>query len=92
MIGLGHWLAGNTSSFYSINHLTDSLKSHGHWVRKSSVADWLTNRDHMWRIWCSPRCGGAIVTWRTDATIPVGFGTVRVMPVWRFLLVMDSRT
>lgn len=35
---------------------------------------------------------GTIVTWRTDETIPVGFGTTQVMPVWRFLLEMDSRT
>jgi len=35
---------------------------------------------------------GIIVTWRTDETIPVGFGTIHVMPVWRFLLEMDSRT
>lgn len=35
---------------------------------------------------------GTIVTWRTDEIIPVGFGTIHVMPVWRFLLEMDSRT
>ena len=35
---------------------------------------------------------GTIVTWRTDETIPVGFGTIQVVPVWRFLLEMDSRT
>ncbi len=29
---------------------------------------------------------GTIVTWRTDETIPVGFGTINVVPVWRFLL------
>jgi len=29
---------------------------------------------------------GTIVTWRTDETIPVGFGTIQVVPVWRFLL------
>lgn len=34
---------------------------------------------------------GIIVTWRTDETIPVGFGTIRVVPVWRFLLEMESR-
>ncbi len=26
------------------------------------------------------------VTWRTDKTIPVDFGTIRVVPAWRFLL------
>lgn len=36
--------------------------------------------------------GGAIVTWRTDETIPVGFGTIQVVPVWRFLLEMEPRT
>ena len=35
---------------------------------------------------------GTIVTWRTNETIPVGFGTIRVVPVWRFLLEVDSRT
>ncbi len=35
---------------------------------------------------------GTIVTWRTDETIPVGFGTIRVMPVWRFLLEVETRT
>lgn len=35
---------------------------------------------------------GTIVTRSTDETIPVGFGTIRVVPVWRFLLEMDSRT
>ena len=29
---------------------------------------------------------GTIVTWRTDETIPVGFGTIQAIPVWRFLL------
>jgi len=32
---------------------------------------------------------GTIVTWRTDETIPVGFGTIRVVTVWRFLLEME---
>jgi predicted AAA+ superfamily ATPase len=32
---------------------------------------------------------GIIVTWRTDETIPVGFGTIQVVPVWRFLLEME---
>jgi predicted AAA+ superfamily ATPase len=32
---------------------------------------------------------GTIVTWRTDETIPVGFGTIQVVPVWRFLLEME---
>lgn len=35
---------------------------------------------------------GSIVTWRTDETIPVGFGTIHVVPVWRFLLEMEPRT
>lgn len=35
---------------------------------------------------------GTIVTRRTDETIPVGFGTIRVVPVWRFLLEMEPRT
>lgn len=35
---------------------------------------------------------GIIVTWRTDETIPVGFGTIHVVPVWRFLLKMEPRT
>jgi len=35
---------------------------------------------------------GTIVTWRTDKTIPVGFGTIQVVPVWRFLLQMEPRT
>jgi predicted AAA+ superfamily ATPase len=35
---------------------------------------------------------GTIVTWRTDETIPVGFGTIHVMPVWRFLREMEPRT
>ena len=30
-----------------------------------------------------------IVTWRIDKTIPVGFGTIQVVPVWRFLLEME---
>ncbi|MEE4602303.1 MAG: ATP-binding protein [Desulfobacteraceae bacterium] len=34
---------------------------------------------------------GTIVTWRTDETIPVGFGTIHVVPVWRFLLEMEPR-
>lgn len=29
---------------------------------------------------------GTIVTWRADEEIPVGFGTIQVVPVWRFLL------
>ena len=29
---------------------------------------------------------GTIITWRTDETIPVGFGIIQVVPVWRFLL------
>jgi hypothetical protein len=33
---------------------------------------------------------GTIVTWRTDETIPVGFGTIQVVPVWRFLLEMPQ--
>lgn len=35
---------------------------------------------------------GIIVTWCADETIPVGFGTIQVVPIWRFLLEMDSRT
>ncbi len=35
---------------------------------------------------------GTIVTWRTDESIPVGFGTIQVVPVWRFLLEMEPRT
>lgn len=35
---------------------------------------------------------GTIVTWRTDETITVGFGTIQVVPVWRFLLEMEPRT
>jgi len=35
---------------------------------------------------------GIIVTWRTDEIIPVGFGTIQVVPVWRFLLEMEPRT
>ena len=31
---------------------------------------------------------GIIITWRTDETIPVGFGTIQVVPVWRFMLEM----
>lgn|GEM_PF-1035189 len=34
---------------------------------------------------------GIIVTWRTDETIPVGFGTIHVVPVWRFLLDLPQR-
>ncbi|ADU66428.1 AAA family ATPase [Desulfurispirillum indicum S5] len=34
---------------------------------------------------------GTIVTWRTDETIPVGFGTIQVVPVWRFLLETEPR-
>lgn len=34
---------------------------------------------------------GTIVTWRTAETIPVGFGTIHVIPVWRFLLEMEPR-
>ncbi len=35
---------------------------------------------------------GTIVTWRADEQIPVGFGTIQVIPVWRFLLEMQPRT
>lgn len=34
---------------------------------------------------------GTIVTWRTDQTIPVGLGTIQVVPVWRFLLETEPR-
>lgn len=27
-----------------------------------------------------------IAAWRSDETIPVGFGTIQVVPVWQFLL------
>jgi predicted AAA+ superfamily ATPase len=30
-----------------------------------------------------------IVTWRTDEIIPVGFGTIQVVTVWRFLLEIE---
>ncbi len=33
---------------------------------------------------------GIIVTWRTDETIPVGFGIIQVVLVWWFLLEMNS--
>ena len=32
---------------------------------------------------------GTIVTWRTNETIPVGFGSIQVVPVWLFLLEME---
>lgn len=35
---------------------------------------------------------GTIVTWRTDEIIPVGFGTIQVVPVWRFLLEMERKS
>ncbi|WP_234702953.1 ATP-binding protein [Oleidesulfovibrio alaskensis] len=35
---------------------------------------------------------GTIVTWRTNETIHVGFGTIRVVPIWQFLLEMEPRT
>lgn len=203
VINLAHWLADNTGSYYSVSHLTDYLKSHGHRVRKSSVVDWLvafedagllfsvnifsssstrisvnprkvycidhalvasvssgilTSRDSLLenlvftalrrvtseifyyrtktgrevdlvallpsapgqerailliQVWASladPRvrqsevrslseamvelavAEGTIVTWRTDETIPVGFGTIQVVSVWRFLLEMGPRT
>ena len=41
VIDLAHWLVDNTGSYYAISHLTDYLKSLGHWARKSSVVDWL---------------------------------------------------
>lgn len=34
---------------------------------------------------------GTIVNWRTDEEIPVGFGTIKVVPVWSFLPDMDQR-
>ena len=203
VIDLAHWLVDNTGSFYSASHLTDYLKSLGHRVRKSSVADWLvafedagllfsvnifsssatrisvnprkiyctdhgltasissgilTNRDSLLEnlvftalrrvtpeifyhktktgrevdlvallpsvpgqertilliqvcaSLADPRvrqsgvrslsetmvelavAEGTIVTWRTDETIPVGFGTIQVVPIRRFLLEMNSRT
>jgi hypothetical protein len=33
---------------------------------------------------------GTIVTCRTDETIPEGFDTIQVMPVWRFLLAVEA--
>jgi predicted AAA+ superfamily ATPase len=203
VIDLAHWLVDNTGSFYAISHLTDYLKSLGHRVRKSSVADWLAafedarllfsvnifsssptrisvnprkvycidhslatsvssgiliNRDSLLEnlvfttlrrvtpeiFYFKTKTGrevdlvallqsvpgqeravmlvqvcasladlrvkqsevrslseamvelavaeGTIVTWRTDETIPVGFGTIQVVPVWRFLLEMEPRT
>ena len=202
VIDLAHWLVDNTGSYYSVSHLTDYLKSHGHRVRKSSVVDWLvafedagllfsvnifsssltrisvnprkvycidhalvtsigsgilTNRDSLLEnlvftalrrvtpeifyyrtktgrevdlvallptvpgqersillvqvcaTLADPRvkqsevrslfeamvelavAEGTIVTWRTDETIPVGFGTIQVVPVWRFLMEMEPR-
>lgn len=38
---LAHWLVDNTASLYSINRLTGYLKSLGHKVPKSTVADYL---------------------------------------------------
>ncbi len=35
---------------------------------------------------------GTIVTWLTDETIPVGFGSIQEVPVWRFQLEMELRT
>ena len=34
---------------------------------------------------------GTIATWRTDETIPVGFGAIQVAPARRFLLEMGPR-
>ncbi len=38
---LAHWLSDNTSSLYSVNNLTNYLKSLGHKVSKSSVSDYI---------------------------------------------------
>jgi len=38
---LAHWLLDNTGSLYSVNNLTGFLKSLGHKVPKSAVADYL---------------------------------------------------
>ena len=38
---LAHWLVDNTASHYSINSLTNYLKSLGHKLTKSAVADYL---------------------------------------------------
>ncbi|MDD2734264.1 MAG: ATP-binding protein [Desulfuromonadaceae bacterium] len=38
---LAHWLIDNIASLYSVNNLTGYLKSRGHKVPKSSVADYL---------------------------------------------------
>ncbi len=39
---LAHWLIDNVGSFYSVNRLTEYLKTLGHKVPKSAVADYLT--------------------------------------------------
>ncbi|MDR7927613.1 ATP-binding protein [Acidithiobacillus thiooxidans] len=41
VIDLAHWLMDNIGSLYSINNLTGCLKSLGHKVPKSAVADYL---------------------------------------------------
>ncbi len=41
MSDLAHWLVDNTASHYSINSLTSYLKSLGHKLTKSAVADYL---------------------------------------------------
>jgi uncharacterized protein len=38
---LAHWLSDNTASLYSVNNLTNYLKSLGHKVSKSSVSDYI---------------------------------------------------
>jgi predicted AAA+ superfamily ATPase len=42
VIDLAHWLINNTASMYSINSLTNYLKSLGHKVQKSTVSDYLS--------------------------------------------------
>ena len=60
----------------------------GSFYAVSHLTDYLKSLGHRVR----QVAEGTIVTWRTGETIPVGFGTIRVVPVWRFLLEMDSRT
>ncbi|MBN2433072.1 MAG: hypothetical protein JXQ27_16490 [Acidobacteria bacterium] len=35
---------------------------------------------------------GTVVIWRADEEIPVGFGIIQAMPVWRFLLVVKPQS
>ena len=38
---LAHWMSDNTASLYSVNNLTNYLKSLGHKISKSSVSDYI---------------------------------------------------